>query len=49
MTKWIREAKYWRYEDNLTQEEKETIKNEDLLFEKERRRTKRKHSSLKTK
>jgi len=48
MTKWIREAKYWRYEDNLTQEEKETIKNEDLLFEKERR-TKMKHSSLKTK
>jgi len=32
MTKWIRENKFWRYEDHLSQEEKQQLKEEDSKF-----------------
>jgi len=36
MTKWIRESKYWRFEDNLSDEEKLRISEEDQLFRKKK-------------
>jgi len=36
MTKWIRESKYWRFEDNLSEEEKIRISQEDQLFRKKK-------------
>jgi len=36
MTKWIRENKFWRYEDNLSEQEKKTIEEEDKEFVKQR-------------
>jgi len=36
MTKWIRENKFWRYEDNLSEREKKIIEEEDIQFVQQR-------------